>query len=173
MVGAEIDDINGRMSNDEFILTRFTKSPGLEARRSTVALHSRIASLPATLGAPKAIAAPVAQFCSNTPAAISVSASDSEMNPTAPDPKAISVETDSGCTAAYRAAMEPPSDIPNRHAIVEPAAAITALMSSMRWSMVGAPTIRSDIPVPRLSKRITRENDARRPMNLRTDDSSQ
>jgi hypothetical protein len=42
----------------------------------------------------------------------------------------------------------------------EPAASMTARTSSIRVSSVGAPTTWSDMPVPRLSKWIGRENDA-------------
>jgi hypothetical protein len=42
----------------------------------------------------------------------------------------------------------------------QPAASITARTSSMRVSSVGAPVTRSDIPVPRLSNRISREKEA-------------
>jgi hypothetical protein len=39
---------------------------------------------------------------------------------------------------------------------------MTARTSSIRVSIVGAPATRSDMPVPRLSKTISRENEARR-----------
>ena len=51
-------------------------------------------------------------------------------------------------------------DHPIRAARDEPTASITARMSSIRASRVGAPTTRSDIPVPRLSKMMRRENEA-------------
>ncbi len=41
----------------------------------------------------------------------------------------------------------------------EPAASITARTSSIRVSSVGAPPTRSDMPVPRLSNRISRPYD--------------
>ena len=51
--------------------------------------------------------------------------------------------------------MHPPSEKPNSVALSDPAASITAPRSSIRSSSVGSAT-RSDIPVPRLSHRITR-----------------
>jgi hypothetical protein len=58
----------------------------------------------------------------------------------------------------------PPSDTPNRLARVEPAASSTARTSSMRASSPGSALTgtRSDSPVPRLSNRISRENEASR-----------
>src|SRR5438105_8839153 len=44
-------------------------------------------------------------------------------------------------------------------------ASMTARTSSMRVSSVGAPLTRSDIPVPRLSKRIRRQNEESRSRN--------
>ena len=55
----------------------------------------------------------------------------------------------------------PPSDCPIKAAHSEPAASITARTSSMRVSRLGTPLTRSDMPVPRLSKRISRQNEAR------------
>ncbi len=44
----------------------------------------------------------------------------------------------------------------------EPMASITARMSSIRSSSGVAPGTRSDMPIPRLSNRISRLNSARR-----------
>ena len=55
-----------------------------------------------------------------------------------------------GCGSTH---MATPSDQPIR-ARSEPAASITARTSSIRVSSVGAPSTRSDMPVPRLSKII-------------------
>ena len=59
------------------------------------------------------------------------------------------------------AAIGPPSESPTSAARSEPAASITARTSSIRSSRVG-PGIGSESPVPRLSKRISRENEASR-----------
>ena len=67
----------------------------------------------------------------------------------------------------------PPSDIPNRVPRREPAASITARMSSIRWSIDGGLTTGSDMPVPRLSNTISRENDASRPRKWASRGSSQ
>ena len=56
----------------------------------------------------------------------------------------------------------PPSDCPIKAALSEPAASITARTSSIRVSRLGTPLTRSDIPVPRLSKRISRQNEEMR-----------
>ena len=60
--------------------------------------------------------------------------------------------------------MFPPSECPNSAARSEPTASSTARTSSMRSSRVGSSSFdtRSESPVPRLSKRISRENEARR-----------
>ena len=54
--------------------------------------------------------------------------------------------------------------MPRIAACFEPAASITARMSSIRASRVGSPTSRSESPVPRLSKMISREKEAMRSM---------
>ena len=54
--------------------------------------------------------------------------------------------------------MNAPSAQPITEAREDPAASITAMMSSMCCSTAGTPGTRSDIPVPRLSKVITRQN---------------
>ena len=59
----------------------------------------------------------------------------------------------------------PPSETPNTVARDEPAASITARMSSIRSSIVGGLEAGSDMPVPRLSNTINRENDASRVKN--------
>src|SRR2546421_4670095 len=56
----------------------------------------------------------------------------------------------------------PPSDKPQKKAEEEPTASITARTSSMRSSSVGTPADGSDSPVPRLSNKIRRLNDANR-----------
>jgi hypothetical protein len=56
----------------------------------------------------------------------------------------------------------PPSETPKMAARCEPTASITARMSSIRSCIVGALVAGSDMPVPRLSKTISRANDARR-----------
>ena len=55
-----------------------------------------------------------------------------------------------------------PSETPSSVARSDPAASITARTSSMRSSSVGTSFTGSDIPMPRLSKRISRENEASR-----------
>jgi hypothetical protein len=62
--------------------------------------------------------------------------------------------------AAKSTLIDAPSDKPKSAARREPAASITARTSSMRVSSVGAPSTGSDIPVPRLSNLISRENEA-------------
>src|SRR5882724_9947118 len=54
--------------------------------------------------------------------------------------------------------MDPPSEAPNRFARSMPTASITARMSSARSSRVAIFTGRSERPVPRLSKRMSRQN---------------
>ena len=53
---------------------------------------------------------------------------------------------------------EPPSEWLNKNALREPVASITAMMSSMRSSMVEYSSVRSERPVPLLSNRISLEN---------------
>lgn len=72
----------------------------------------------------------------------------------------------SGCAAAKkRASAAPPVPQPSSAARSTPAASITARTSSMRVSRSGAPMIRSDMPVPRLSNWSTRIPRDRRRMN--------
>ena len=59
----------------------------------------------------------------------------------------------------------PPSEMPKIAARAEPTASITAPMSSIRSSIDGGLATGSDIPVPRLSNTINRENDASRVRN--------
>ena len=70
--------------------------------------------------------------------------------------------------------MLPPSECPSSAARSDPTASITARTSSMRSSSVGNPSVGtgSDRPVPRLSNRISRENEARRSRNLASPGSS-
>ena len=72
----------------------------------------------------------------------------------------IKAATRSGYVAANSRAIGAPSTTPKIAARWEPTASMTARRSSIRASSVGAPETRSDIPVPRLSKRINRENSA-------------
>ena len=67
-----------------------------------------------------------------------------------------------GYVAAKRIAIDPPSETPIIAARSEPDASITARRSSIRVSSVGKLPTRSDIPVPRLSNRIRRQNEAKR-----------
>src|SRR2546421_4050104 len=69
-----------------------------------------------------------------------------------------------GCVALNSTAMGPPSEKPKSAARSEPTASITARTSSIRSSSVGRSwtLTRSDSPVPRLSKRISRLKEARR-----------
>ena len=50
---------------------------------------------------------------------------------------------------------------------------MTARTSSIRVSRLGAPLTRSDMPVPRLSNRMSRENEARRARDGANDGSFQ
>lgn len=81
------------------------------------------------------------------------------------EPYNTSDDTRSGYVAAKSNAIGPPSDEPNSAARSEPAASITARTSSIRSSRVAASVTRSDKPVPRLSNKINRENDASRRKN--------
>ena len=65
----------------------------------------------------------------------------------------------SGWVAAKSIDIGPPSETPASAARSEPAASKTARTSSMRSSSVPMRT-RSESPIPRLSKRINRENEA-------------
>jgi hypothetical protein len=76
-------------------------------------------------------------------------------------PYSTSAVTHSGCDAAKTTLIGTPSETPNSAARSDLAASITARMSSLRSSSVGAPAMRSDMPVPRLSKTITRACSAR------------
>ena len=66
----------------------------------------------------------------------------------------------SGCSAANSTLIGAPSDTPKKAARSDPAASITARTSSTRCSSVGTDFTGSDSPVPRLSKRISRANEA-------------
>ena len=68
--------------------------------------------------------------------------------------------------------MNAPSAQPATDAREDPAASITAMMSAMCCSTAGTPGTRSDIPVPRLSKTITRRNVPSRSMNAANSGSS-
>ena len=67
-----------------------------------------------------------------------------------------SAEMRSGLVAANMAPMAPPSAQPTNAARSDPAASMTAPTSSARCSRVTIPDTRSESPVPRLSKMITR-----------------
>jgi hypothetical protein len=73
----------------------------------------------------------------------------------------------SGYVAAKRRHIGPPSERPTNAASSDPTAFITARTSSIRCSSVGSSLsgTRAHIPVPRLSKRITREKEASRLRN--------
>jgi hypothetical protein len=64
------------------------------------------------------------------------------------------LSTRSGRRAAKTAAIVPPSENPNSDARSTPAASSTARMSSIRSFNDIAPMTGSDIPAPRLSKRM-------------------
>ena len=72
----------------------------------------------------------------------------------------MSAEVRSGNVAANRAHIGPPSAPPKSAARSEPAASITAPMSSMSSSNEPSVRIRSESPVPRRSNTMSRENDA-------------
>jgi hypothetical protein len=67
-----------------------------------------------------------------------------------------SAETRSGSVAANMAPIAPPSPQPTNAARSDRAASMTARTSSARCSSVTIPGTRSESPVPRLSKMITR-----------------
>jgi hypothetical protein len=73
----------------------------------------------------------------------------------------------SGYVAANSVAIGPPSEKPITMARSESTASMTALASSIRTSRDGSRSsgTRSESPVPRLSKRINRENAASRERN--------
>ena len=67
----------------------------------------------------------------------------------------------SGYVAAKTTHVAAPSEVPNSAALRDPTASITARMSSVRSSIVGTFKTGSDRPVPRLSNKISRQNDDR------------
>jgi hypothetical protein len=69
-------------------------------------------------------------------------------------------DTRSGYVAAKSAVIRAPSPPPESIAHSDPAASITARTSSILASIVGTSRARSDIPMPRLSKIMTREKSA-------------
>src|SRR5215469_7429752 len=71
-------------------------------------------------------------------------------------PYSTSAATRSGWDAAKTTLIGTLSEAPNTAARSDPAASITARISSLRSSSVGTPATRSDRPVPRLSNRSTR-----------------
>ncbi len=74
----------------------------------------------------------------------------------------ISAFVRSGCVAANSIDIVAARAPPNTIASSEPAASITAAMSS-RWSSItGGSGPRSDTPTPRMSNTISRENETRR-----------
>ena len=81
-------------------------------------------------------------------------------------PQSRSARVRSGWVAAKRIDIGPPSETPSSAARSDPAASMTALTSSIRSSSVPICT-RSERPMPRLSKRISRAKDARRSQKRR------
>ncbi len=79
-------------------------------------------------------------------------------------PKVHSAVVRAGWVAANSMLRFPPSEAPNTTARSEPAASSTARRSSIRCSSDGSAFVGtgSDMPVPRLSNRISRENAASR-----------
>jgi hypothetical protein len=75
-----------------------------------------------------------------------------------------SAETRSGYVAAKRIAIDPPAEWATNATCSAPAASITAFMSSIQRSRLGSSSkgTGSDMPVPLLSKRMSRLNEARR-----------
>ncbi len=67
-----------------------------------------------------------------------------------------------GLVAANMAPIPPPSPQPTKAACSDCAASMTAPTSSARCSSVTIPATRSESPVPRLSKMITRPMPAKR-----------
>ena len=87
------------------------------------------------------------------------------------DPRTSDV-TRSGWVAANIAAMAAPSPHAAIATRLDPAASMTAAMSSARRSRAGTPAIRSERPVPRLSNKSSRPIAARRSRNRANSGSS-
>jgi hypothetical protein len=85
----------------------------------------------------------------------------------------MSAEVRSGWVAAKSVHSDPPSEAPRRAARSDPTLSMTEVRSSICCSMMGISTDRSELPVPRLSKRIRRENEARRLRKRAQEGSSQ
>ena len=90
----------------------------------------------------------------------------STLIPTAKPSYRIKPIVRSGWLAANMALIAHPSEKPSRAARSEPTASITARMSSMRSSNVGASPTGSESPLPRLSNMISREKPASRSRKL-------
>ena len=67
-----------------------------------------------------------------------------------------------GYVAANKIDIGPPSKIPNSGTRDEPSTSLTAKTSSIRCSSVKMAEVRSERPVPRLSNKMRRENEASR-----------
>ena len=85
-------------------------------------------------------------------------------------PNKINAIVRSGCDAANRVAIGPPSEWPSTTTRSEPTASITARASSILTSREGSRSsgTRSDMPTPRLSNTITLANDESRSRNRAT-----
>jgi hypothetical protein len=147
-----------RTSIFAFIRMRFMISLGLDARRMCMANHCLNRSFSAIEGAhtstptgpPQSrLNASPQSLCSSGVPAQGLSGAQA---PLAKPPYTIKADTRRGYVAAKRALMEAPSETPIKTARRDPAASMTARMSSIRSSRQGVPTARSESPVPRLSK---------------------
>lgn len=157
------------MSISMFMARIRRAAPGLAAWRSNRPTISRWRSSGASPFTKYGRTSPVPQACSTqsrNDCMTSGSAAQGQSGASlkqAAVPQSVSEETRSGYVAAKSMHMGPPSEMPRSAACSLPAASMTARMSSIRSSKVGQPQPRSERPVPRLSKKINRENDARRP----------
>ena len=106
-----------------------------------------------------------ARYASSSSSVLSPHGQSSSVRSRTSAPWRMSARVRSGCAAAKRIESGPPSDSPITAARSEPTASITARMSSIRVSSVVAPATRSLMPRPRLSKRMSRLNSARRSQN--------
>ena len=98
----------------------------------------------------------VATMASNSSSVASPQGHSASVRSRTSAPWRMSARVRSGWAAAKSIARGPPSDSPMMAARSLPAASMTARMSSMRVSSVVAPGTRSDMPMPRLSKRMSR-----------------
>jgi len=88
-------------------------------------------------------------------------------------PKSARAITRCGCVAAKTSANDPESPAAKTTALDDPAASSTARRSSIRTSSGGAPSTRSESPLPRLSNVIRRKRCASCSRNARRYGSSQ